>query len=58
MKRVKSVDFGALFEITYTVNLNDNSQMREFLDEVRTLNGNLKIVLAESESGVKSFHFQ
>ncbi|MBE6816113.1 MAG: DUF4956 domain-containing protein [Ruminococcaceae bacterium] len=58
MKRVKSVDFGALFEITYTINLKDNARMREFLDEVRTLNGNLKIVLAESESAVKSFHFQ
>lgn len=58
MKRVKSVDFGALFEITFAVNLKDDSQMREFLDEIRALNGNLKIVLAESESGVKSFHFQ
>ncbi|MBR3150346.1 MAG: DUF4956 domain-containing protein [Eubacterium sp.] len=58
MKRVKSVDFGALFEITYTINLKDDTQMRAFLDEVRTLNGNLKIVLAESESAVKSFHFQ
>ena len=58
MKRVKSVDFGALFEITFAVNLKDNSQMREFLDDVRVLNGNLKIVLAESETGVKSFHFQ
>ena len=58
MKRVKSVDFGALFEITFNISLKDENQMREMLDDIRALNGNLKIVLSEADSGVKSFHFQ
>ncbi len=58
MKRVKSVDFGALFEITYGVDVKDDRQIRAFLDDLRVLNGNLKIVLSEAESAVKNFHFQ
>ena len=58
MKRVKSVDFGALFEITFTVTLKDSNQIREMLDDLRALNGNLKIMLSTEESAVRSFHFQ
>lgn len=58
MTRVKSVDFGALFEITFNVTLKDDKQMREMLDDLRALNGNLKIMLSTAESTVKSFHFQ
>ena len=57
MKRVKSVDFGALFEITFIVTLKDSKQMREMLDDLRALNGNLKIMLSTEES-TRSFHFQ
>ena len=57
MKRVKSVDFGALFEITFAVTLKDSKQIREMLDDLRAMNGNLKIMLSEEES-VRSFHFQ
>ena len=58
MKRVKSVDFGALFEITFAVTLKDANQIREMLDDLRALNGNLKIMLSTEESQVRSFHFQ
>ena len=58
MKRVKSVDFGALFEITFSVTLKDPGQIREMLDELRAMNGNLKIMLSTEESAVRSFHFQ
>ena len=57
MKRVKSVDFGALFEITFVVTLKDSNQIRAMLDDLRAMNGNLKIMLSEEES-VRSFHFQ
>ena len=57
MKRVKSVDFGALFEITFAVTLKDSKQIREMLDDLRAMNGNLKIMLSEEES-TRSFHFQ
>jgi len=57
MTRVKSVDFGALFEISFSVELKDKKSIREFLDDLRALNGNLKLMLSVEQS-VKSFHFQ
>lgn len=58
MSRVKSVDFGALFEISFDIVMKDTTQIREMLDDVRAMNGNLKIMLSTPESANKSFHFQ
>ena len=58
LKRVKSVDFGALFELTFSVTLKDSKQIREMIDDLRAMNGNLKIMLATEESNARSFHFQ
>lgn len=58
LTRVKSVDFGALFELEFTITLKDSNQIRELLDEIRTMNGNLKVMLSTEPSQVKSFHFQ
>lgn len=57
MSRVKSVDFGALFEISFDIVMRDPKQIREMLDDVRAMNGNLKIMLSTPETN-KSFHFQ
>lgn len=56
--KVKSVDFGALFELSFTVDLKDDKQIREMLDDLRAMNGNLKIMLSTEAPAVKSFHFQ
>lgn len=58
MERVKSVDFGALFEISFNVVLKDEKQIRLMMDDLRALNGNLKIMLTTEVSQAKSFHFQ
>lgn len=58
MTRVKSVDFGALFEISFDINMKDSKQIREMIDDVRAMNGNLKVMLSTPETAVKSFHFQ
>lgn len=58
LAKVKSVDFGALFELSFTVELKDDKQMREMLDDLRAMNGNLKIMLSTEAPAVKSFHFQ
>lgn len=58
MIRVKSVDFGALFELSFSVTLKDDKQIRLMMDDLRALNGNLKIMLSTEASSVKSFHFQ
>lgn len=58
LSRVKSVDFGALFELSFTVDLKDDKDIRKMLDELRAMNGNLKIMLSTEAPAVKSFHFQ
>ncbi len=42
---VKTVNLGSLFELSYTVNLKDKINEKEFIDELRCRNGNLKIIL-------------
>lgn len=37
--------------------MKDSKQMREMLNDVRAMNGNLKVMLSEAES-VRSYHFQ
>jgi hypothetical protein len=58
LTKVKSVDFGALFELTFDVDLKDDKQMRVMLDELREMNGNLKIMLSTETPAVRNFHFQ
>jgi hypothetical protein len=58
LTRVKSVDFGALFELTFDVDMKEDKQIREMLDDVRAVNGNLKIQLSTEPAAVRSFHFQ
>lgn len=55
--RIRTVDFGALFELTYRVSLKKDADTKAFIDELRTRNGNLKIVLGLPESKTKDFHF-
>ena len=47
--RVKTVDFGSLFEVVYYMELKNDIDEKAFLDEVRTLNGNLTVVLIVRE---------
>lgn len=58
MTRVKSVDFGALFELSFSVTVNDEKEIRKMMDDLRALNGNLKLMLSTEASAVRSFHFQ
>ncbi|MCI8496878.1 MAG: DUF4956 domain-containing protein [Clostridiales bacterium] len=49
LKRVKTCDFGALFELTYQLELKNDCDQKEFLDSLRCLNGNLSISLTQRE---------
>ena len=55
--RVKTVDFGALFEVTYLVDIKNGTDTKAFIDDLRARNGNLKIVLGLPETKTKDFHF-
>lgn len=43
--RVKTADFGALFEIIYYISMKDDVKQKEFIDHLRCRNGNLSITL-------------
>ena len=46
-RAVKSVNMGSMFKVTYSVVLKDPKQEKEFIDEIRTRNGNLEVSLYE-----------
>jgi len=45
IERVKTKDFGALFELTYRIQMNFGAEQKKFIDELRCRNGNLNINL-------------
>lgn len=49
LKRVKTSDFGSLFEIAFNVSLKASTNHKEFMDELRCRNGNLNILLTQKE---------
>ncbi|MBR3760294.1 MAG: DUF4956 domain-containing protein [Ruminococcus sp.] len=45
LRRVKTTEFGSLFELIYDINLNNDTDQKKFIDYIRTLNGNLNVTL-------------
>lgn len=45
LRRVKTTDFGTLFDLIYAVRVRNDVDQKKFIDELRTLNGNLNITL-------------
>ena len=45
LEKVKTVNLGSLFELTYQLNIKKNINEKEFIDDLRCKNGNLKIIL-------------
>lgn len=48
IENIKTRDFGALFELTYKINLKEDTNQKKFLDDLRCRNGNLNISLTLS----------
>jgi uncharacterized membrane protein YhiD involved in acid resistance len=48
VERIRTKDFGALFELNYMIQLKDDINQKQFLDELRCRNGNLNISLTLS----------
>ena len=52
--RVKTKEFGVLYELSYELVMNPGTQ-KQFMDEVRTRNGNLTVSLTMAEYSDKSY---
>lgn len=50
LKRVKTTNMGTMFELTYNVVMKKGVNEKAFIDEIRTRNGNLNIILGLSET--------
>lgn len=44
--RVRTVNMGSLYDLTYTIQLLDVKKTKEFIDELRCRNGNLNVLLS------------
>lgn len=45
LRRIKTTNFGTLFELIYSVDVYEDMDSKKFIDEIRALNGNLNINL-------------
>lgn len=50
LERVKTVDFGQLYELTYTVKLKKTTSDKALIDEIRAKNANLEVMLSSLQS--------
>ncbi|WP_150269904.1 DUF4956 domain-containing protein [Paenibacillus tepidiphilus] len=48
LKKIRTTELGSLYELVYTVRLNESTSQKEFLDAIRTRNGNLDLSLTMS----------
>lgn len=48
LKKVKTTNLGSMFELQYEITLRDPAQEKQFIDELRTRNGNLNILLSRT----------
>ena len=45
LEQVKTVNMGSMFDLSYRVVLNKDTNEKKFIDDLRVKNGNLKIIL-------------
>ena len=50
LDKVKTADFGTIFELVYRLSVPSDFKQKEFLDDLRTRNGNLNILLTLTDN--------
>lgn len=57
LERVRTADFGSLYQLWFKIQLKDVNSKKEFIDELRVINSNLTIALSSAvyEEGKKTF---
>lgn len=51
LEQVKTTNMGSLFDLNYRIVLNSDVNEKEFIDEIRIRNGNLKVLLSHKIDG-------
>ena len=49
LERIKTTNMGTLYELTYMVYLKGGINEKKFMDEIRTRNGNLTVIMSKQE---------
>jgi len=49
LQKVKTTNMGSMYELKYSVEMNNEKQEKEFIDELRCRNGNLTIICGRPE---------
>lgn len=52
LTKVKTTNMGSLFELTYQIVMKPSINEKEFIDEIRSRNGNLSIILERPNIGI------
>lgn len=45
LEQIKTTNMGTMYELSYSLDMKDSSQAKQFIDEIRCRNGNLSVVL-------------
>lgn len=46
LKRIKTTNFGSLFDLVYSIEIKNDVDQKKFIDDLRKLNGNLTVILS------------
>ncbi len=49
LQKIRTTNMGTLYELTYSATFKENQVSKEFIDEIRTRNGNLNIMVGAPE---------
>ena len=53
LEKVKITNMGSLFELSYRITFKNDINEKEFIDEIRIRNGNLKVILSHELDGTE-----
>lgn len=54
LNKIKTADMGSVFELTYSLSMTENANIKELMDSIRCRNGNLTVLLS-LDAGTREF---
>lgn len=53
LERIKTTNLGTLYELTYSINMKEGANVKEFMDSIRCRNSNLNIILNKTPENME-----